>query len=275
MNIIFFVVNFNADEHLFRLIKSIEDAKSRSQQSNIEVHVFENSPKTEVEINTLKIKLRHEYSDITLHWPKENKGYFGGVSTAQSVVKEQTNCVIYCNPDVMLDSNFLSRLEESRFRNEGIIAPAIIGIKDEYDQNPKYINRLSKNKLKRLKVIYSNKILYEVFNLLAKMKELVLPYKSDKRNTENVNQKIYAPHGSVLIFMDTKFFCKLPLYPCLLFGEELFIAEEARMAKVNVTYQPLLIVHDVRHASIKQIGNNFRRSLMFSSVSFILDRYYK
>jgi hypothetical protein len=78
----------------------------------------------------------------------------------------------------------------------------------------------------------------------------------------------------VFIFADVDFFLTLPAFPCFLFGEELFVAEEARIAGVSVVYEPSLRVRDVRHASVSQLANEMRRTLLLKSMTFILNQYY-
>ncbi|MZG79882.1 rhamnosyl transferase, partial [Photobacterium sp. CAIM 1938] len=125
-----------------------------------------------------------------------------------------------------------------------MIAPAIITIDTGVDQNPKYMARLSKRKLDFLDVIYSNRILFATHDFLSKVKELILKKigKTDAKPLSGTS--IYAPHGAVFIFTDMEFLKKLPTFECFLFGEEIFIAEEAQTKNKKIIYEPSIIVND-------------------------------
>lgn len=274
MNILFFVVNFKADDHLLRFAQSVAAAQVVHPSASVDIHVLDNSQKSRPEMEQLRARLGVAGVPVTLHSPGTNDGYFAGLGLAQSLVSETTDCVIYCNPDVLLDADFFSMLERTLVHGAGVVAPAIVSIEDGFDQNPKYRQRLSEGKLRRLQRIYAHRLTYVTFNVLARVKEVTAGWWHRQPQAGGPSTPIYAPHGAVFVFTDVGFFLRLPAYPCFLFGEELFVAEEARLAGVRVMYEPSLRVRDVRHASIGQFSNEFRRSLMWKSVTFIFDRYY-
>jgi GT2 family glycosyltransferase len=272
MKIIFFVVNYKADDHVFKMIESVLNA-NKDVNFDITIHVIDNSIKSKVEEAEFRKSL--QANGASLYSSTENLGYFGCIPIAQSLIENETfDCVIYCNPDLCLDVNFLKELTVS-MQVKGIIAPSIISKTEGFDQNPKYLSKLSRSKMIRLKLIYSNILTYFLFFSLARVKELLFVIK--KRSTQSndkLNQIIYAPHGAMFIFTDASFFKGLEPYPCFLFGEEIFIAEEAEKAGVKVYYTPNVKVYDSRHASISSLGNNFRRKLYYKSISYLLKNYY-
>ena len=98
-----------------------------------------------------------------------------------------------------------------------------------------------------------------------------------KRNNKVVsimNENIYAPHGAMFIFNDLDFFKNLKSFPCFLFGEEIFIAEEAIKNNTLIYYKPSIKVYDVRHASISLLSNKFKRDLYYKSIDYLLKSYY-
>jgi hypothetical protein len=274
MNILFFVVNFRADDHLLRLVMSVAAAQAVCPSVCVDLHVLENSQKSTAELAQLRARLGIIGVTTMVHASGTNEGYFGGLGLAQTLVSDRTTCVIYCNPDVLLDADFFVMLQRACLRHAGVVAPAIISIEGGFDQNPKYRQRVSPGKLRRLQRIYSHRLTYISFNALARVKEVTSNFRRRKLQGVGSSTQIYAPHGAVFIFSDIEFFLRLPTYPCFLFGEELFVAEEALLAGVPVLYEPSLRVRDVRHASIDQLDNDYRRSLMHKSVTFILDHYY-
>ena len=274
MNVLFFVVNYKMDDHLGRFVQSIAAAQAVCQSANVDVHVLDNSQKTEHEVMQLRSRLGVAGVSVTVHSPGTNDGYFGGLRRAQSLVPEGTDCVIYCNPDVLLDPDFLLGLERILGSTGGVVAPTILSLKDGIDLNPQYRQRLSEGKLRLLQWIYANRLTYVIFNELARAKERFSGWRHRSRQAGFTSMPIYAAHGAVIIFTDVEFFRRLPAFPCFLYGEELFVAEEARKSGVSVVYEPSLRVRDVRHVSISQLPGEFRRSLALKSVTFILNRYY-
>ena len=59
-----------------------------------------------------------------------------------------------------------------------------------------------------------------------------------------------------------------------LYGEELFVAEEARRRSLFIRYVPALRVFDTRHAATARLGGERRRRFMKESVDYILRHYY-
>jgi len=274
MNVFIFVVNYKEDDHLVRFVQSVAEAQAVCRSANVDVHVLDNSEKTVPELKQLRSLVDVVGVPVTLHSTGTNDGYFGCLRLAQSLVAEGTDCLIYCNPDVLLDADFLLMLEPILGSTGGVVAPMILSMKNEAELNPKYRQRLSEGKLRRLHWIYAHRLTYAIFNELARVKEAFCKWGRRLPPAGITSIPIYAAHGAMFIFADVEFFLRLPAFPCFLFGEELFIAEEARIARVSVVYEPSLRVRDVRHASISQLPDDFRRSLSLKSVKFILNQYY-
>jgi GT2 family glycosyltransferase len=270
--IVIFTVNYKSDDFLIKFLNSIAKAKNNSEDFKLEIHILENSELIKDDLDSLRNKLGSVELDIKLYAEGPNRGYFGGLPIAKNLVDECTDYLIYCNPDLEVDVNFFSELFKLNKDNGGIIAPAIISDSDGFDQNPKYLERLPIKKLLRLKLIYSSIVSFNMFSIMARCKELISG-KQTNINSHNIS-RIYAPHGAMFIFTDTDFFKKIPDYPCLLFGEEIFIAEEAKKNNVDVIYKPEIKVSDVRHASIKFLSSNFKRRLYLESINYILRYYY-
>jgi len=272
MKIIFFVINYKADNHVLKLIESVLNA-NKEGDFDITIHVIDNSIKSKQEEEEFRKSL--QVNGVSLHSSAENLGYFGCIPIAQRLIENETfDCVIYCNPDLYLDGSFFKELKAS-MQFKGIISPSIISVSEGFDQNPKYLSKLSRAKMIRLKLIYSNLLTYFLFFSLARVKELLFVVK--KRSThssDKFSRIIYAPHGAMFIFTEVSFFKCLKPYPCFLFGEEIYIAEEAEKAGVKVYYTPNIKVYDSRHASISSLGNNFRRKLYYQSVLYLLKNYY-
>ena len=275
MRILVFIVNYQADEPLTRCIQSL-DAAAAESQVHLDVHVLDNSEYGSKDLANLRELLKKfNYIDVTLHIPSRNAGYFGGLGLAQELCnKLDSNLVIYSNPDVHFAPDFFVKLRGLMPSFSGVLAPAIVSIRDCFDQNPKYFQRLSVSKLRRLRRIYSIPIAFRIFMVLARIKERFFVRRTNLDSHARSFTEIYAPHGAVLIFTDLTFFKSLPSYPCFLFGEELFIAEEAARRQVSIFYHPTLRVDDLRSQSVGKIPSDRHRRLMLESVEFILSEYY-
>lgn len=274
MNVFLFIVNYRVDDHLVRFIQSVAAAQAACPSVHVDVHVLDNSQKSDLELGRLRERVAIGEIPVTLYSTGTNHGYFSGIGLAQSLLPKQTDCVIYCNPDLLLDPDFLEILHRTIRGQSGVLAPAILSLQDGIDQNPKYRQRLTSTKLRCLQRIFSFRHSYVVYSVLGRFKEVARGWYRHSRPNVIAPGPIYAAHGAMFVFADVDFFRRLPPFPCFLFGEELFVAEEARLAGVPVVYVPSLRVRDARHASISQLAPEFKRSLLWKSVTFILERYY-
>ena len=274
MNVVVFVVNYRADEQLTEFVRSVQRAQAAAEAVAVTLHVLDNSCRGEEYLASLKERLSRSGFPASVHSTGTNDGYFGPLSLSQSLVPSGADAVIYCNPDLVLEQDFFNELGSAR-KLGGVLAPSIVAVRDAFDQNPKYRHRLTRAKLVRLRAIYSTRLSFWTLITAGRVKEL-LASRGAVRRVLGVDSEteIYAPHGSLFVFPDVQFFLDLPRYPCFLFGEELFVAEEARLRGVRVVYTPRLRVQDTRHASVASLGRDRIRTYLLESVSWILQSYY-
>ncbi len=268
MNISFFLINYKTDDQTLQCIESIQSLE-HSPNDTINIHVFDNSEKSDIESSEFRKQIPNH---VQLTFCEKNLGYFGCIKLAQENTKKDTDYIIYANPDLLFHKDFITQLGKIK-TTASLIGPSIISKSDKFDQNPKYKLRLKKSKLTRLKHIHSNPISYTLFHALATLLE-----KRKKSNPIQRNKSaspIYALHGSAIIFKDVNFFINLPQYPCFLFGEELFLAEEARKANVKTEYHPSLQITDQRHGSISKLPKQTHRKYMLASIIHLIRTYYK
>ena len=272
MKVLVFVVNYRADDYLLRLIASLQTAMAQCPEVKLRLHVHDNSEKN-IDEQRRQIEAMAEVACwVDVHFSPKNTGYFGSLGLAQALAGPDTDCVIYCNPDLTLAPDFFSVLATIAGGSAGVLAPSIISESDGFDQNPKYILRPTRRKLARLRLIYSNAGTFWMFHVLTLLKERLA---RDRTPPSRSAMPIFAAHGSVMLFTDVGFFKSLPPFPCFLFGEELFVAEEAKRRGVPTYYEPRLRVHDVRHASIRLLPKRARREMLHESIRFLLGTYYR
>lgn len=274
MKVMFFIVNYKADKALLKLLQSISSSMSACTSVDVKICVFDNSMKEKGETDAFRFLLIKHDLDIILLNSETNSGYFGGLTIAQNLVDDTFDYIIYCNPDIQIELDFFEKLVKPS-KKAGIIAPSIVDEFSGFNENPKYLKRISKRKMQRLKFLYGSLTLYTTFLVLASVKEWLDSIKHKSRKSEEEeSKKIYSPHGAMFVFSDISFFKQLPAYPCFLFGEELFIAEEALKANIEIYYEPALKVKDTRHGSINLLNLKHKRSLYYKSIVFILENYY-
>ncbi|WP_017093647.1 hypothetical protein [Vibrio splendidus] len=277
MKVLIFTVNYHNDHLIDRFVSSMIESKNKTNDVELELNILDNSGKNSGELKNLNDSLTQHDLDFKIHTLGFNSGYFGGLKLCQDLVsaREDVDIVIYCNCDLYFDISFFSNLSKKKNKKHAMIAPAIITIGGDVDQNPKYMSRLSFSKLKFLERIYSNSLLFTTHDILSKVKEWIFKRLKREADTFEAGTEIYAPHGAVFVFTDIGFFKDLPEFECFLFGEEIFIAEEAVARDKTIVYEPSLAVYDERHASISLVGVDKRRKFHADSIEYILSRYYR
>jgi len=279
MRVLLCIVSYKSDGPLANFLRSIQKAVlAGPRKTTVTVLVIDNSLRRSDEKDRFLALVECEFPGCEVTFPSENLGYFGALPIAQARQADlAASVVIFCNADILLADNFFTELAALSGTHAAVIAPAIIsGLGSGFDQNPKHVDRVTAKKLRTLQLIYSRRITFHIQQFLGSLKELIRqsrrgpPAKPDNSSPET----IYAPHGALFIFTDVGFFMNLPKHEPFLFGEELFIAEEALQAGKTIIYSPQLRVLDSRHTSTGILSTSRRRVMMKDSVDFILRKYH-
>jgi GT2 family glycosyltransferase len=221
-----------------------------------------------------------------LHYLKTggNSGYFGGAREGLNYYLQKFATyppwILVTNVDIVFTPQFFHSLNKlNDQKNLGVVAPSIISQIWKTDYNPKIPLRYSKRKLKFYRLLYSNFLLHNLFLLGAYSKKRLLGLlkgnQEEFEDPQHKGKKIYAPHGSCLVFKDTYFNRGGTLdLPNFLFGEEVLVAETALQLGLDVEYHPELVIHDYEHASVgfwvtPTINTYYRESILS-----ILERFY-
>ena len=215
----------------------------------------------------------------------QNLGYFGGAREGLIYYLRQYSIypqwIIVTNVDIVFTPQFLNRLYELNDRpNIGIVAPSIISKKWNVDYNPEISVRYSKWRFYIYRLLYSSYLIHNLYLLAAYIKKFMLGLRRRKLEgleyqPQNV-RKIYAPHGSCLVINRNYFALGGTLdLPHFLFGEEIFLAETAARLRVDVIYDPGILIYDYEHAStgffVTPRINNYHRQ----AIQSILIQYYR
>lgn len=254
------LITINYKNTLFtkNLIESLSKLK---EFNSLRIIVIDNSSTTDSKEELEVLRKKYE-SNIDCFYLPDNLYYFKGAEYALRKVYPSVELmpewIIICNNDIIIEQeDFIEKLIMLDYRKYGIIAPSIISMESGKDQNPFLVYPYDKKDIIKRKILLSNfYVYYLIINLLNLKKKIKTKlFVSDKYSLrEGKELRIYAPHGSFIIFsrlyfekggyIDTNFD---------LYGEELTIAEIARRINVPVVYLPFLKVIHMEHKSLGNI----------------------
>jgi GT2 family glycosyltransferase len=214
---------------------------------------------------------------ITYIKSEKNLGYFQGARSGLTFYLKDNpvlpQWIIVCNVDIIFETpEFMNRLDSlENIPDLGVIAPAIISNKWKTDYNPFRMSRIPLKKLFFYRFIYSNILFhngYILFHYLKRIMKLMWhKIRVNRKSDLKPPVKIYAPHGSCIIFHKNYFERGGTLdHVSFLFGEEIFIGETARKLDLNVLYVPDIVVLHYEHSSIgnfisKRINKLYQQSI--------------
>jgi GT2 family glycosyltransferase len=267
-------VIYNTYRETIRYLESLES----STVKNFQLILVDNSNEENPEF-VQKIKL---FTFANYIKTDRNSGYFGGAKEGLryylSMHSEYPQWNIITNVDIAFTRDFIEQLSHIKpDGNLGIVAPSIISKRWNTDYNPEHLNRLSIARLKFYKFLYSSFILHNMYLLGAYCKKAIvgtIKRESKKRiNNKKAGVKIYAPHGSCIVF-NRNFFINggtLEL-PNFLFGEEIILGEMARRAGLDIVYQPGMVINDYEHAStgffVSETMNKYHRQAIEAILAY-------
>jgi len=269
-DILFLLVNYFNEEEVCSFI----DEQLKPIENNfIDIIITDNGSRT-----SLLNEIESKYSNVSLVKSGSNLGYFGaanlGLTNYLNRNKEYPQVVIICNTDIKLADNFFTVLHNKLSDTDfDILGPSIHSSFLKYYQNPYITNRIKKSKISFLHFVSSDYFLYSLFTIYHLVKTKLLGRANAKQNEA---MKPYAVHGSFMLF-NRAFFQKGGTinYPCVLFGEELFVAEQALKLNLNTLYEPALQVEHNEHATTGTFKSKEAVAYLHQSYTFLLNIYFK
>lgn len=267
-------VIYNTWPETLRYLKSIADAEIEKT----EVILADNSNlETPADFLT-KIS---NYPFVHYHRTGKNTGYFGGAREGLKFYlnehKSYPDWVLVTNVDIVFTPHFFQQLSKiSNQQNLGAVAPSIISKRWNADYNPKILTRYTKNKLRFYQFLYSSFLIHNAFLILAYLKKWLIGRRRKNTNPgdhpSDLQTKIYAPHGSCLVFHRNYFTQGGNLdLPNFLFGEEVLVAENALKTGLDIVYHPEMVIYDYEHAStgffVTPTINNYNKQAIQSIIS--------
>ena len=224
-------------------------------------------------------------ADFELHELTVNAGYFGAAKAGLDRFLDRQGVlpdwIIVCNHDVLIeDEDFFLRLFAQDPSSAGVIAPRIQSLPNRVDQNPFMRRRPGRLRWAFLRLCFSSYKAAAIWDWLSRMNLALKSYRKthSRKPVGNHNAKqerIYAPHGSFLIFsrrylqaggvLDQNLF---------LYGEEITVAETCRSLGLPVMYEPSLCVLHNEHTSIGRRISRFSYECQKKALQYLTSRYF-
>lgn len=273
---------YNAYPDCLKFLQSISNAYNETNNLDLSVVVCDNSSQS-----SGKEVIENYFANFGYTYLKlDNIGYFPAFTAGLRelhTTNESYDLIIVSNVDLTLDHSFFTQLLNLKISSDvGVIAPSILSLQTRGDINPKIMTRPSKFKLKALRYGFSFLPFYRLYNWAsvkkAEFKALVGP---NLRHADLASSRypsgtiMYGAHGSIMLF--TKNYLKNGAslnYPRFLFGEEVFVAEEARRKKLLTIYEPSLKVYDGEHVSTSRESDRFISGEHVKSYIYLLNKFF-
>jgi hypothetical protein len=272
MLINFFIINFKTEKVLFKFLKSVSIALNNSKKVKLKIYILDNSIKNKKIFSEFVSYINENFKlNIYCYNMKNNFGYFGCMNFAKKLVDKNVDYIFYSNPDLLMHKSFFINLKLVK-TDAKILAPSIVNMNNRLDFNPLYSTRITKNKLLLIKFFTSHTYLYLLYSFLNNIKNLMIKFFSSIAPFKN-KTIIYAPYGAFIIFKKD-FFMRLISFNSFLFCEEIFLAEEAIIAKVSIEYVRNLRLYHYRSRAVKKIKTFEKVNYINNSIKFILDKYF-
>ena len=198
---------------------------------------------------------------------KDNKGYLGGALPIYNEHANGYDFVSISNVDLLLELDFFEQLLTIDTQNIGWIAPDIYTEKIDRHENPYMLSRPTKRNFFIWNIIYSSTWIYRIYHSLYLLK--------NKQSKEYPACDIYAGHGSFMLF--TKSFVQMYSelhYPTFMYGEEIYMAELVRIAKLQVHYIPTLRIANSGNISTGLINQALKSKWSKESLCAIYKQFF-
>lgn len=280
MTVLVVAVNYRTPEHAARLVESLLGA---ADGDSLHVALVDNTEDDARCIREEDVPVGDR--NFTFVRAPRNLGYFGGAGLGLQrylLAHPMPDWVVVSNVDLSIDRpvEFVRHLNRLGDTDVGVVAPSIVREDTGRDLNPFMRNRPSELRMRAYSLLFGRYIGLAVYDVLASMKRraarrTVFSRRRDKTCTNPSVVQIYAPHGS-LICLSRQFFERgggLQYQP-FLFGEEIFVAEQARQLSLRVLYAPAMVVRHSSSASINLIRSHVIHHYVRESSRYLAERYF-
>ncbi|TAK56268.1 MAG: glycosyltransferase family 2 protein [Gammaproteobacteria bacterium] len=280
MTVLVVAVNYRTPHHAARLVGSLLRA---ADGDSLHVALVDN---TEDDVGCIREEdVPIGNPDLTFVRAPLNLGYFGGANLGLQrylLTHAMPDWVVVSNVDISINDpvDFVRQLSVFSDPGVGVVAPSIVREDTGRDLNPFMRSRPSAWRMRAYSLLFRQYIGLAVYDVLATMKRRAMRRKELVR-ADNLpcgsrpGEQIYAPHGS-LICLSRQFFERggSLKYQPFLFGEEVFVAEQARQLSLRVLYAPMMVVQHSSSASISLIRSRVIHRYVRESSRYLAEHYF-
>jgi len=275
-------VNFYCEEDIRRFVIETLD---QSERDRLQVVVVDNGSNEATDPPLAALTNRDPRVSVLA--TEANLGYYGGAAWGLQKYLEARalpEWIVVSNPDIQFPGgDFFQRLLSLHSSSPpGVLAPSILARELGVDQNPYMVHRPSWARIHFYKWAFRFYLTCMVYHLLALARVRVnrllkggVRLRATARAAPAAPRKIYAPHGSFVLFHRSYFTAGGSIeYGAHLYGEELFVAESARRLGLKVIYDPRLQVLHRRHSTTQALPDRNMASYLRESSAYVADTFF-
>ena len=259
-------VNYRSYDALRCFLESVNVAAAAIRQTiAVDVAIADNTEPAERQ--TL-IGTYENIRQITICPSERNAGYLGGALPVYNRSAHAYDWVSISNVDLQLQPTFFTELLNIHDEQLAWIAPDIYTAKIFRHENPYMLRRPTRRNFLLWNIIYSSTMLYRLYRLLYK-------FKSKHHTASEQSCRIYAAHGSFMLFT-REFVRRYPTlqFPSYMYGEEIWLAELIRLADMHVLYAPALKIQNTGNINTSQLQLSRKLNWSKTSLRIIAKQFF-
>lgn len=208
--------------------------------------------------------------------PKENLGYLNGGNVGIRSIREQhEECPewwIVANPDLRVSPTFFQRLLRLSWTDSVALLGPDIRERRAWARNPFHPERPSARWVRSRVALFSSTLLAASYVTAAHLKRRLMAPPSVPKESK----RIYAPHGSLMVF-HRRFFDQGGTleYEGFLYGEEIHVAEQIRQLGLDVLWAPSLCAYHRGRSAVAGVPAGRRYEWWRESYDFLYHTYFR
>jgi len=245
-------VNYQDSENIILFLQSI---MSLNITGHLDIIIADNSSDMLHYQNIVNYIKKNNLNNVHLFSTGANLGYFKAVKKAMDLmidIKELDFIIVSNNDIIIKDVDFFNKISQIIKKNN-IIAPRIISLISNKDQNPHRENPTSNIQKLMYKLLFINFHFGKLLYLCRNYSKEILIRKKKVFNDQERN--IFSLHGSFMIF--SKSYFEKGGYiddGCFLYHEEDSVAAICSKIGCNIRFTPQIVVYHNEHKSSNAFG---------------------
>lgn len=274
-NIAVICINYENRPEAERFLAQWEARPNDLDSPAIELLLVDNSEKDQLPTSFH----RPEASTFLLQSGK-NLGYLGGFQFGCDYLKSQgpiPEWVVLSNPDIKYAHDFFSELVKLNDLCPQVIAPRVLSSRSNQDHNPFMLVRPTAGRMWFYRMFFAWHHSFAFYDFLSQVKKVILRRygRPSESNSSPGMAKIYAPHGSLIVFNRAALEKLQSVGDApFLFCEEIYLGERCQQLAIETIYQPKLVAVHRESTTIGQIPSRKISQLKADANRLVYERYF-